>query len=232
MKIATGNQTNAILGDNDIILYFDDINLIDEECFRYLLSYVSNERIESAQKYKLKKDRILSIMAFVVLRIGLFDLFGISDMPQILKTDCGKPYLKDYPDIHFSISHCSLGVACAFSKQSSNVGVDIQDIVRCDRRMARYFMSNNEYDALSRTCDMDRFFTKIWTLKESYGKYKETGICYNMRETNVELETVSNNLCISSYDLPNFIITAVASVTLKLKRVRMADIIKFCENIN
>ena len=52
------------------------------------------------------------------------------------------------------------------------------------------------------------------------------------RSTNLELEISLNNLSVSSYDLPEFIVTAVASVPLQLKRVRIADIIKFCKNSN
>lgn len=232
MKIPIGDPKNISQQYDDVILYFDEIPLIDERCYQYLLLYTSNERVRYAQKYKLREDRILSVIAFLMLRIGLIDLFGISAMPQLSKTEYGKPYLEEYPDIHFSFSHCSCGVACAFSNQSNSVGVDMQDIVKCDHKAARYFMCDSEYDILLKTRDTDRFFTKIWTLKESYGKYMETGICYNMRETNLEREISLNNLSVSSYDLPEFIVTAVASVPLKLKRVRIADIIKFCKNIN
>lgn len=188
MKTPIGDHADVDVQERNMILYFDERNMIDEERFHFLLSYSSKERVEYDQKYKMRQDRILSIVAFLVLRVGLFELFQISDMPQLLITDWGKPYIKNYPDIHFSISHCDRGVTCAFSTQSDKVGVDIQDIVKCVYKMARYFINDSEYDTLSKICDKDRYFTKLWTLKELYGKYQETGICYNMRETNIESE--------------------------------------------
>lgn len=232
MKTLIGDPNNISQQYDDVIFYFDEVALIDERYYQYLLLYTSNERVGYAQKYKLREDRILSVIAFLMLRMGLKDLYGVSTMPQLSKTEYGKPFIEEYPDIHFSFSHCSCGVACAFSKHSDSVGVDIQDIVKCDHKTARFFMCDSEYDTLLKTSDIDRFFTKVWTLKESYGKYMETGICYNMRETNLELEISLNNLSVSSYDLPEFIVTAVASMPLQLKRVRMADIIKFCKNSN
>ena len=38
----------------------------------------------------------------------------------------GKPYLRDYPGIHFNISHCEGLVACAFS--DTETGVDVERI--------------------------------------------------------------------------------------------------------
>lgn len=85
MKTLTGNLANDALQDVDFILYFDKLDLIDEDCFQYLLTYVSEERIAYAQKYKKREDRILSIMAYIILRVGLFKLFEISELPQLFK---------------------------------------------------------------------------------------------------------------------------------------------------
>ena len=59
MKIPIGDPKNISQQYDDVILYFDEVPLIDERCYQYLLSYTSNERVRYAQKYKLREDRIL-----------------------------------------------------------------------------------------------------------------------------------------------------------------------------
>ena len=45
---------------------------------------------------------------------------------RLEKTRRGKPFLKDYPHIHFNISHCSGMVACGFS--SGPLGLDLEKV--------------------------------------------------------------------------------------------------------
>ena len=90
----------------------------------------------------------------------------------------GKPYFKDMPDLHFSVSHSGDLFVCAFSELP--VGVDIQEYKkrpdeaeRC-RKIANRFFHFDEIDALD--ADTVSAFYNIWTAKEAYVKYTGDGI--------------------------------------------------------
>ena len=107
---------------------------------------------------------------------------GIITTPEISKGIGGKPFLISNPDIKFNISHCKVGVACVISKYE--VGIDIQEFLVYDNAIIELVASSQERECLQESQKRNIDFTKIWTLKESYGKQKGTGILYNLRETN------------------------------------------------
>lgn len=106
-----------------------------------------------------------------------------ADPWRIARTERGKPYFPDQPELHFSISHSGDFWVCAFS--ACPVGVDIQKHVKkrgeseaeaASRflKMAERFFHPEEAAWVSEA-PYGRFF-RIWTAKESYVKYTGTGI--------------------------------------------------------
>ncbi len=102
---------------------------------------------------------------------------------DIVRTEKGKPYFANCPDIHFSVSHSGELFACAFAPFP--IGLDIQEHVkrkdetdegakeRCIK-IAKRFFHPDEVDALE--SDTVSAFYKIWTAKESYVKLTGRGI--------------------------------------------------------
>lgn len=101
----------------------------------------------------------------------------------LARTERGKPYFENCPDLHFSVSHSGELFACAFAPFP--IGLDIQEHVkrrgetdaeaaeRC-LKIAKRFFHPDEIDALER--DTVSAFYKIWTAKESYVKLTGRGI--------------------------------------------------------
>ena len=61
--------------------------------------------------------------------VTLYDalaLHGISPLPRVARTEKGKPYFPDFPNLHFSLSHTNGASLCALS--DSLVGVDIEPV--------------------------------------------------------------------------------------------------------
>ncbi len=88
-----------------------------------------------------------------------------------------KPYLKELPDIHFSISHSGIWWICAVSDEE--VGLDIQEQRMCNReKMARRFFHADEVKWLERH-GFD-YFCRLWAYKESYVKYTGAGLTRGM----------------------------------------------------
>lgn len=65
-------------------------------------------------------------IAYLLLRYGLRKEYGINENVVLSEGSCGKPYLSNYPFVHFNLSHCDKGVACMIS--DSAVGIDITSV--------------------------------------------------------------------------------------------------------
>ena len=104
----------------------------------------------------------------------------------------GKPSLKEYPGIYFSISHCKNLAVCILS--DVEVGIDAETIGRsCKENVWRRMLSDTEYERIINMADVaanecDREFLKYWTLKESYGKAIGTGLSYDYKAVVFSME--------------------------------------------
>ena len=93
--------------------------------------------------------------------------------------DNGKPYLKEYRDLHFNISHSKDSALLAITK-TGPIGVDIE---RTDRnidllRLSKRFFAPSEQEVLAAVAEYDRkdAFFKIWSRKEAYIKCSGQGL--------------------------------------------------------
>ena len=100
-------------------------------------------------------------------------------MPKIAYLPKGKPYLADRADIHFNLSHCRTGVACAVS--DGEVGVDIQHYVPFKASIAERIMTADEL-LKAQTGDADAVFTRLWSLMESEWKFTSDGVSLNLTQ--------------------------------------------------
>ena len=101
-------------------------------------------------------------------------------LPQIEKTEKGKPYFADYPEIHFNYSHCRDVAVCVLS--SARTGIDIETIRPFHEQTARRFCCDREWNWLEKQEDKDLAWIRVWTLKEAYVKYTGTGIRTNLSQ--------------------------------------------------
>ena len=117
-----------------------------------------------------------------ITALARYHLSAIGQVPAvdftIERAPKGKPYFRNLPDLHFSVSHSGDVFVCAFS--DAPVGVDIQEYKkrpdeaeRC-RKIAARFFHFDEVDALD--ADTVSAFYNIWTAKESYVKFTGDGI--------------------------------------------------------
>lgn len=85
----------------------------------------------------------------------------------------GKPFLPEYPHIHFNISHCSGIVICGIYDQ--RIGVDVERIRPYSEKLCRKVLSPEEQEAVQ-SSGMPELFFQYWTLKESYVKAAGSGL--------------------------------------------------------
>ena len=138
-------------------------------------SLLPESRRKKAESFIFDKDKKLSCGVYLLLR-KLLEEENIED--PIIKTEKeGKPYISNYDNIHFNMSHAGKMVACAISDEE--IGIDIEKIdPLIDMKIAQTFFYNSEYEDIKKSDDkVDKFF-KYWVLKESYMKY--TGLGFNL----------------------------------------------------
>lgn len=100
--------------------------------------------------------------------------------PEIVVNEYGKPYLKD-ASCYFNLSHQGEWVVLAVSDYE--VGVDVQRIQPIAQTILQRMFHDNEQERIQSFEDM----TKVWCMKESYGKYQGTGIQLRYRTLDFSL---------------------------------------------
>ena len=123
-------------------------------------------------KHKIEHDA-----AIKRLMAGANELFSTNiDENEIIKTQYGKPFLKDHPGIYFSISHCTGYAACAVS--DTETGLDIERFRNVNEKIYPKVFTPAEQDFLNNyknDCKKHReMFCRLWTLKES--RLKQNGM--------------------------------------------------------
>ncbi|QUI23826.1 4'-phosphopantetheinyl transferase superfamily protein [Vallitalea pronyensis] len=160
-----------------MVYIFEDFSAVNPDDIDYLCQQVSIERCEKAKRYKRTIDQIMSLTAYALLTYGLYLEHGIVLSPHdtFVKNAHGKPCLKEHPHVNFNMSHCEKGVVCAIQKNTA-VGIDIQNTVSYDEGLIDYVCSKGEKKRVTSAANPELYFTRLWSLKESYVKYHGTGI--------------------------------------------------------
>ncbi|MDR3291720.1 MAG: 4'-phosphopantetheinyl transferase superfamily protein [Methanobrevibacter sp.] len=137
-------------------------------------NYLSKDYLKTLdKKYLFDRDKYLSgggriLLKFILSRIGIED--------YIINIDGnGKPFLDNYPNISFNISHS--GELVMVGVYDEDIGVDIEKIQNLDYSgLSNHFFHLKEHKEIINSENPINTFFKIWTLKESYVKMKGTGI--------------------------------------------------------
>jgi len=138
------------------------------------LNEISASRREKALKYKHEQGQRECVLAYLLLKRALKEVYGIDENPEIIELEGGKPVLKHHPEIHFNLSHCKEAVACVVSNEP--VGVDVERVRNYDKKLARYVLNDEEFEEVEKSDDKAKEFIKYWTKKEAVLKLTGEGI--------------------------------------------------------
>ncbi len=157
------------------VLLFQNPQTVDEEQLKRDLSLLPAWRRERALEYRFPIDRVLCAKAYLLLKEGLRQAYGVREDPVFVCRENGKPYLRDHPDIYFNLSHCRKGVLCAIDE--AEVGCDIEEIpAAVDEALCGICFQAEERRRIMNAADPAAEFTRLWTMKEAYLKYTGEGI--------------------------------------------------------
>lgn len=154
---------------------------LTDPVFERLLPLLPEDRIKKALRYRNIVDRNNCVVTYIMLKNALQECFRVDEF-TMQYDNLGKPFLKEYPNIHFSISHCKIGCAVAVADQL--IGIDIQNIVTFSENVARRVCCLQELQILEQSEDKDRDFIRMWAMKESYVKMTGEGIYKDFKTIN------------------------------------------------
>ncbi len=142
---------------------------------RQALNQVGPQRREAALRYVRESDRKLSLAVFLLLMEALEKEYGITEPPVFAFEPHGKPYLRDYPHIHFNLSHCSRAALCVVGERP--VGCDIETVGRAlDMDLCDHCCSPAEREAILASPRPEEAFCTLWTRKEAFLKWSGDGL--------------------------------------------------------
>lgn len=180
----------------DIYLYYAKIADYEaESVVQKWLPQMEERRRKQLLSVNNPKVRARSLAAGVSLRLALGEKLGLSDTEplQIKYGEAGKPYLADYPDMHFNLSHSGAYVCCGIS--NAPVGVDIQQYQEMKARIAERFFTEQDNQMLQeleqvsgRYEEWKRLFFRIWSIREGYLKLTGSGLSRDLDSFEIDWE--------------------------------------------
>lgn len=179
------------------VFYTRADRISDPSLLKQYRECLSPAEIRKADRYMRPSDRHLSLVSRALVRYLIARVTGQDPRSFRFSTnDHGKPYLVQWPDIHFNLSHSRGRAVCALGRRGA-VGVDVEDVGRnTDFSIANRFFSSAEAALISKAsaAEKKRLFFDIWTLKEAYVKAVGKGLAipldgfsFNADETDIQI---------------------------------------------
>lgn len=142
------------------------------------------KRIQGSEKHEREHRAGLELLKESLFREFSGEFFCTEEEfcleDELEKEELGKPFLKNYPQVHFNISHGKDMVVCGVG--TSPLGVDVEAIRPVKRSMSRRVLTPGEQVFLEESEKNGgengwyRDFFRLWTLKESYVKAVGKGL--------------------------------------------------------
>lgn len=169
-------------------LYWLNTENFSDEIYQDYYKKLSPARRQKADNYHFIKDQRLSVGAGILLDKGL-SCYGLKEAcVQLSYNRNGKPFLPDFPEIHFNLSHSGTMVFAIFT--DTEAGCDIEKIKTVDLGVARRFFCDGEYRYVSgqksETGQQEAFF-RLWTLKESFVKAAGAGLLIPLNSFEIKI---------------------------------------------
>lgn len=155
--------------------------------FNTLIKHLSINRRKKILKYIFYEDALRSLFSELLIRYVISNIKNDNWINIIFtKNEYGKPSFVNIKDIHFNLSHSGPWVVCAVSLKP--VGIDIEQIKPIDLKIAKRFFSKKEYEDILNKNDEEKlaYFYDLWTLKESYIKYKGKGLSIPLHSFSIQ----------------------------------------------
>lgn len=136
-------------------------------------SWLSDAERERSVRFKSAPLRQRYIAAHIGLHVLLCDLYGMSERDMVIeRNEFGKPHLKLFPKLHYSLSYSANYVLIGLN-EGDEIGVDVEAVrpIPDAMELARAHFTRDERleicSAGSSCAERSRTFLKIWVRKEA-----------------------------------------------------------------
>lgn len=175
-------------------IYAVEILDISEDMLNKLYSLIDLRKVSKVKKFINKKDKIRTLIGEILIRTIIIEELGIrNDNIRFEKNSYGKPYIKEYTQFNFNISHSGNFVVCAID--NNPIGIDIEEVKYIEYEdIAKNFFTTNEFDYIAKNdpySSLSRFY-EIWTLKESFIKCCGQGLSIPLKSFSIEIDQYKN----------------------------------------
>ena len=177
-----------------IVLFFRNPDSLSDSRLDELLALLPPQQQQIVDQIHLRRHRCEQVVAYTMLCNALaYESEHLSGDDIVLKEveehqlamplidpplwrfgEQGKPFITNYENCHFNISHCTQAVTVAVA--SRNVGVDVEGPRRFNEGLLQRSMSPTEQAEIRQSSNPEATFSKLWTRKEAYFKWLGTGI--------------------------------------------------------
>ena len=138
------------------------------------LAEISEQRREQALRFRFERGQRTCVLAYLLLKRGLREEYGITDNPLFEYGEHGKPSIVGHPEIYFNLSHCREAVACVVADHP--VGIDVECIREFRDSLVNFAMNIDEVVRIQAAECPDVEFIRLWTMKEARLKLTGEGI--------------------------------------------------------
>ena len=163
-------------------LFHNPESVTQEQFEHEMLPQLPQWRKEQALRYKFLMGRVQCAEAFILLKSGLKNDFGIDEEIEFDYIANEKPVLRKHSDIHFNLSHCKKGILCVID-ETRPVGCDIEAVERgISDSLLNYCCNAQEIKNIENSANPNAEFIRLWTIKEAVLKCSGEGITNNLRD--------------------------------------------------
>jgi 4'-phosphopantetheinyl transferase len=182
------------------------------DVFWELFSGITPEKQQRLNKVRSDIDRKTGTYAEILVRSLICRTLNVKNKDIILlKNEYGKPFLKDFPEFHFNISHTRNALAVAVSGEP--IGVDIERIREVNLNISkRVFTENERSYVFEEESGKELRFFNIWTKKEAVAKRAGKGLSMNFKSFDVLSDGPSNHL--STFRIDNYVMSVCSNKKL------------------
>lgn len=178
------------------IYLINGIDAFDETFIENCATFFPQWRKDKMLRYKHLKGKIQCALGYLLLIHALREESVFKEMPVFSYNKHNKPYLKNYPEWYFNISHSKTAVCCVLSHKE--IGIDIEEVKDYKENLAAYICNDEELKSLYESEDKTDDFYKLWTQKEAVFKMIGSGITNDIKDI---LNT--HNINIESHKIDN-----------------------------
>ena len=180
MKQNNANGRNIFLVPNaDVLADLD---------FETWLPLADGHKREQLQSMRRQVANI-SLVGILLAKYAIHTIWNIP-IDQIRFGICshGKPYVIGYEQVHFNISHSDNICICAVDDMP--IGIDIQKMKPCRFDfIAKRFFTQKEQERYIMEGKNQTAFYRMWTKRESVGKYLGVGFHYKTKDDTSDWKT-------------------------------------------